>query len=135
MRKCASAIAFAAIVVLASLVRAQAPSPAQGGVPSTREVDPGVFNTSPIIDRAELRAGRLEIRPGGTRRVHQHDDVQFHLFIPLSGSVQLNLGAETIDAVAGQVYFIDKGTPHGFKNVSGSTATAVEVFVKSASKD
>ena len=130
MQRRASGIAIVAAVLFASLVRAQAPSPAQAGPPATREVDPGVFNTSPIIDRAELRAGRLEIKPGGTRRVHQHDDVQFHLFIPLTGSVQLNIGTETINAVAGQVYFINKGTPHGFKNASDSTSTAVEVFVK-----
>jgi len=130
MARLASGALVAAAVLFASFVRAQAPSPAQAGAPATREVDPGVFNTSPILNRAELRASRLEIKPGGTRRVHQHDDVQFHLFIPLTGSVRLNVGAETIDAVAGQVYFIDKGTPHGFTNASGSTATAVEVFVK-----
>jgi quercetin dioxygenase-like cupin family protein len=131
MRRCASGAVVAAIVLFASLIRAQAPAPAQAATPVTREVDPGVFNTSPVIDRAELRAGSLEIKPGGTRRVHQHDDVQFHLFIPLTGAVQLNMGAETIDATPGHVYFINKGTPHGFKNASGSTATAVEVFVKS----
>src|SRR5215831_15966080 len=130
MARLASGALLAAAVLFASLVRAQAPSPAQAGAPATREVDPGVFNTSPILNRAELRAGRVEIKPGGTRRVHQHDDVQFHLFIPLTGSVRLNVGAETIDASAGQVYFMDKGTPHGFTNASGSTATAVEVFVK-----
>jgi quercetin dioxygenase-like cupin family protein len=104
-------------------------APAQNAL-APREVDPGVFNTSPLIDRAELRAGRLDIRPGGTRRVHQHDDVQFHLFIPLTGMVQLTIGAQTIDAVPGQVYFIARGTPHGFRNVSGTNATAVEVFIK-----
>jgi quercetin dioxygenase-like cupin family protein len=129
MRKHASGVAVAAAVLFASLVRAQAPAPAPGA-PRTREVDPGVFNTSPVIDRAEIRAGSLEIRPGGTRRVHQHDDVKFHLFIPLTGAVQLNMGAETISAVPGQVYFINQGTPHGFKNATQSTATAVEVFVK-----
>jgi quercetin dioxygenase-like cupin family protein len=129
MRKRASAVVVVAAVLFASLVRAQAPSPAQTG-PATREVDPGVFNTSPVIDRAELRAGSLEIKPGGTRRVHQHDDVRFHLFIPLTGAVQLNLGADTINATAGNVYFINKGTPHGFKNATDSTATAVEVFIK-----
>jgi quercetin dioxygenase-like cupin family protein len=129
MRKRASGVAVAVAVLFASLVRAQAPAPAPGA-PRTREVDPGVFNTSPVIDRAELRAGSLEIKPGGMRRVHQHDDVKFHLFIPLTGAVQLNIGAETISAVPGQVYFINKGTPHGFKNATQSTATAVEVFVK-----
>jgi quercetin dioxygenase-like cupin family protein len=130
MRKCASGVAVVVAVVFASLVRAQAPAPAQPGTPATREVDPGVFNTSPVIDRAELRAGSLEIKPGGTRRVHQHDDVRFHLFIPLTGAVQLNMGTETINAVPGRVYFINKGTPHGFRNATDSTATAVEVFVK-----
>lgn len=130
MRKRASGVAVAVAVLCASLVGAQTPAPAQAGAPATREVDPGVFNTSPVIDRAELRAGRLEIKPGGTRRVHQHDDVQFHLFIPLTGAVQLNMGAQTINAVPGQVYFINKGTPHGFKNTTASIATAVEVFVK-----
>src|SRR5262245_33382182 len=129
MRKRASGVAVAAIVLFASLIRAQAPAPPQAGTPTTREVDPGVFNTSPIIDRAELRAGSLEINPGGTRRVHQHDDVQFHLFIPLTGAVQLNTGTETYNAVPGQVYFIAKGTPHGFKNATGSVSTAVEVFI------
>ncbi|MBZ5560531.1 MAG: cupin domain-containing protein [Acidobacteriia bacterium] len=130
MRERASIVVVAGIVLFASLIRAQAPAPSQAGTPATREVDPGVFNTSPVIDRAELRAGRLEIKPGGTRRVHQHDDVQFHLFIPLTGSVQLNMGTETINATAGNVYFINKGTPHGFKNATDSTATAVEVFIK-----
>ena len=130
MRKRASGVLVAAAVLFTSLVRAQAPSTAQAGMPATREVDPGIFNTSPIIDRAELRAGRLEIKPGSARRVHQHDDVQYHLFIPLTGSVQLNMGAETINATAGNVYFINKGTPHGFRNATDSTATAVEIFVK-----
>ena len=129
MRKRASGAAVAVAVLFASFVRAQAPAPAPAA-PRTREVDPGVFNTSPVIDRAELRAGSLKIKPGGTRRVHQHDDVKFHLFIPLTGAVQLNMGAETISAVQRQVYFINKGTPHGFKNATQSTATAVEVFVK-----
>lgn len=115
------------LALAASVVPARAQNPP---AIAPREVDPGVFNTSPIIDRAELRAGRLEIRPGGTRRVHQHDDVQFHLFIPLTGSVQLTIGPQTIDAVVGQVYFIARGTPHAFKNSSGSVATAIEVFIK-----
>jgi hypothetical protein len=38
--------------------------------------------------------------------------------------------AETIRAVPGQMSFINNGTPHGFKNATQSTATAVEVFVK-----
>ena len=131
MRECASLLVVLGVVMAAAPARAQtAPSAQSAASPATREVDPGVFNTSPIIDRAELRAGRLEIRPGGARRVHQHDDVLFHLFIVLTGSVQLNMGSQTIDAVAGQVHFIPRGTAHGFKNASSAVATAVEVFIK-----
>ena len=127
MRKRAFGVAVVA-VLLASVLRAQAPSPP--AAPPTREVDPGVFNTSPILDRAEMRAGRVEVKPGGTRRLHQHNDVTFHLFIPIAGSVRMTMNGETIDAVVGQVYFINKGTPHTFTNTGQSSATAIEVFVK-----
>ena len=131
MRKYALMVIVVGVALASPAARAQTtPSSQAAAAPSTREVDPGVFNTTPVIDRPELRAGRLEIRPGGTRRVHQHDDVQFHLFIPLTGSIQLTVGSQTVDAVAGQVYFVARGTPHGFKNTSASTATAVEVFIK-----
>jgi len=133
MTRLASGAVVAAAVLFASLVRAQAPSPAQAGAPATREADPGVF-TTPVLDRAEMRASRLEVKPGGTRRVHQHDDVQFHLFIPVSGSIRLTrnpLGENVaIDAAVGQVYFLDKGTPHGFTNAGTTSASAVEVFIK-----
>jgi len=72
----------------------------------------------------------VEVRPGGTRRLHQHNEVQFHLFIPIAGSVRMTMNGETIDSAAGQVYFIGKGTPHTFTNAGTSNATAVEVFVK-----
>lgn len=114
-------------VLFASFVRAQAPSTPT--VPATREADPGVF-TTPVLDRAEMRASRLEVKPGGTRRVHQHDDVRFHLFVPMSGAIRLTRNDETIDGVVGQVYFLDKGTPHTFTNAGTSNAAAIEVFVK-----
>ena len=129
MTRLASGALVAAAVLFASSVRAQAPSPAQAGAPVTREADPGVF-TTPVLDRAEVRASRLEVKPGGTRRAHQHDDVQFHLFIPVSGSIRLTRNGEAIDSVVGQVYFLDKGTPHTFTNAGTTSASAVEVFVK-----
>jgi hypothetical protein len=63
MRKPASGVAVAVAVLFASLVRAQAPAPAPGA-PRTREVDPGVFNSSPVIDRADLRAETISAIPG-----------------------------------------------------------------------
>ena len=99
--------------------RAQTPSP-----------DPGV---TPVrqIDRAEVRVTRVELQPGAVRSVHTHDDVRFHLFIPVTGRLELTIGsAKPVEATPGQAYFMQKGTPHGFKNAGSSPAMVMEVFVK-----
>lgn len=95
--------------------------------------DPGV---TPVrqIDRAEVRVTRVELQPGAVRSVHQHDDVRFHLFIPVSGKLELTIGsAKPVEATPGQAYFMEKGTPHGFKNVGSTPAAVMEVFVKDGS--
>jgi quercetin dioxygenase-like cupin family protein len=92
--------------------------------------DPGV---TPLrqIDRPEVRVTRVELQPGAVRSVHVHNDVRFHLFLPVSGKIELTIGsAVPVDAVPGQSYFIEKGTPHGFRNVGSSPAMVMEVFVK-----
>src|SRR4051812_44620862 len=62
------AAATMSLVLLASLTgRAQTPTLAPG------EADPGVRPTR-MIDRAEVRASRVEVQAGATRRVHTHDD-------------------------------------------------------------
>ena len=54
--------------------------------------NPGV---TPVrqIDRAEVRVTRVELQPGAVRSSHQHDDVRFHLFIPISGKIELTIGS------------------------------------------
>ena len=92
--------------------------------------DPGV---TPIrqIDRAEVRVTRVELQPGAVRSVHQHDDVRFHLFIPVTGKLELTIGsAKPVEATPGQAFFMEKSTPHGFKNVGSTPAAVMEVFVK-----
>jgi feruloyl esterase len=95
------------------------------------EADPGVRFTR-LIDRAEVRVSRLELQPGATRRVHQHDDVEYHLWVPLEGELEITIGnAAPVRATAGgQAFFMNRGTPHGFKNVGATPAAALEVFVK-----
>jgi quercetin dioxygenase-like cupin family protein len=84
-----------------------------------------------IIDRTEVRVLRVEIQPGATRRIHQHDDVRFHLFLPLTAGIELTAGSEKpVVASVGQAYFMMKGTPHGFRNTGTSVAMVLEVFVK-----
>jgi quercetin dioxygenase-like cupin family protein len=101
-----------------------AQTPAQGGP------DPGVRPTR-LIERAEVRVSRVEIQPGAVRSVHAHNDVEYHLWVPLEErrEVTIESGNPTI-ATPGQAFFLERGTLHGFRNV-GTTLTAVlEVFGK-----
>lgn len=92
--------------------------------------DPGIKPTR-LIDRGEVRVSRVEIQPGSTRRVHTHDDVQFHLWVPLEGTLQLTVGSEPpVAAASGQAFFLKRSTPHGFKNIGTTPAAVLEVFVK-----
>lgn len=101
------------------------------GAQATRpSPDPGV-NPVRQIDRAEVRVTRVELQPGAVRSVHQHDDVRFHLFIPVEGKLELTIGsAKPVEATPGQAFFMERGTPHDFRNVGSTPAAVMEVFVK-----
>ena len=92
--------------------------------------DPGV-NPVRQIDRAEVRVTRVELQPGAVRSTHAHNDVRFHLFIPVTGKIELIMGsAKPLEATPGQAYFMEKGTMHGFRNIGTTPAMVMEVFVK-----
>jgi quercetin dioxygenase-like cupin family protein len=117
-------ISTAAVALLYALLgSAQTPAPAKGP-------DPGV---KPVrqIDRPEVRVTRVELQPYAVRSVHTHDDVKFHLFIPVTGKLELTIAsAKPVEALPGQAFFMDKGTPHGFRNTGATPAMVMEVFVK-----
>jgi len=120
-------IAAAAIVFVACIgTRASAQAPATG------EADPGVKPTR-LIDRAEVRVTRVEIQPGATRRAHTHDDVVYHLWIPVEGSLQLTVGSDApVPATSGQAFFMKRGTSHSFRNIGTTPGAVLEIFVKQA---
>jgi quercetin dioxygenase-like cupin family protein len=94
------------------------------------EADPGVRPTR-LIDRAEVRVSRLDIQPGSVRRVHAHDDVVYHLWIPIEGTLELTVRNEPpVAGKPGQAFFMTRGTPHGFKNVGSTPAAVFEIFIK-----
>jgi mannose-6-phosphate isomerase-like protein (cupin superfamily) len=151
---------FFVIVVLSAmsvaLASAQAPAPAGGqrggGAPAAppfdaaavsqasaetfREqmVDPGVFYAV-VMDRPEVRIGHTRLTPGGARRTHTHDDVTYHLLVPLTGTLTMTVGNDApMDAVPGRAYFMKVGTPHSFTNKGSVDVNAIEVFVKPAPK-
>ena len=121
MTRSTTFFALAALSCLPILAQSTDPIPTQ---------DAGVARAV-IIDRAEVRVLRVEIQPGATRRIHQHDDVRYHLFLPLTAGIELTVGSEKpVLTAAGKAYFMSKGTPHGFRNTGTSVAMAFEVFVK-----
>ena len=84
-----------------------------------------------LWDRPDVRATRVEIKGRAIRAVHQHDDVKFHLFIPLKGRLQVTIGSDKpVDAPIGQAFYIKGGTPHGFRNLGSTPGAAMEIFVK-----
>jgi quercetin dioxygenase-like cupin family protein len=100
--------------------------------PARNQPDPGVSPTR-LMDRPEVRVTRVVVQPGATRSTHEHNDVLYHLFIPVSGQLELTIGsAAPVEAVPGQAYYMAKGTPHGFKNTGSTPAMIMEVFVKDA---
>ena len=109
-------------VVLLCGVWAAAQTPARGNA--------GV-NPVRLMDRPEVRVSRVEVQPGAVRAVHTHEDVRFHLWIPVSGKLEITIGsAAPVEAASGQAFFLQKGTPHGFRNVGTTMAVVIEVFVR-----
>jgi quercetin dioxygenase-like cupin family protein len=122
MRSCAVLAVFLVALVYGIQVSAQAPA--------TKNANEGV-NPVRLMDRAEVRVSRVEVAPGAVRAVHTHDDVKFHLWIPISGKLEITIGsAKPVEAESGQAFFMEKGTPHGFRNIGSSPAEVMEVFVK-----
>jgi quercetin dioxygenase-like cupin family protein len=111
-------------VALLCVVQASAQAPA------ANNADKGV-NPVRLMDRPEVRVSRVEVAPGAIRSVHTHDDVRFHLWIPISGKLEITIGsAKPVEAASGQAFFMEKGTPHGFRNIGSTPATVMEIFVK-----
>ena len=124
-------VAAIAVVQALLLVRpAAAQAPQAPPASAAREADPGVRPTR-LIDRAEVRVSRIELQTGAIRSVHTHDDVEYHLWIPIEGSLEITIGADApVSASAGQAFFMKRGTRHGFKNVGGKPAAVFEIFIK-----
>jgi mannose-6-phosphate isomerase-like protein (cupin superfamily) len=121
MNRHAAAIGLALAVLGGGVAAGQTPGP---------EPDPGVRPTR-LLDRPEVRVSRVELQPGATRSTHVHDDVEYHLWVPIEGSLQITMGTGSpVAAKPGQAYFMTRGTSHGFKNLGSTPAAVLEIFVK-----
>jgi quercetin dioxygenase-like cupin family protein len=118
---------------------AQPPAaPGRGGqsAGSAGDPDPGVHFIV-ILDNPSVRVLQVTLQPGAVRRDHVHNDVTFHMLVPVTGSLEVTAasltapsGRETFTAVPGQAYYMVKGQPHGFVNKTATPVQVIEVFVK-----
>jgi quercetin dioxygenase-like cupin family protein len=97
------------------------------------EADPGVRPTR-LIDRAEIRVSRIDLQGGAVRAVHAHDDVEYHVWVPLEGRLEITIAPNgPVVATPGQAFFMTRGTQHGFRNLESGPAAVMEIFVKQSS--
>jgi hypothetical protein len=47
---------------------------------------------------------RVEIQPGAVRSVRTHDDVRYHLWVPVSGKLEITIGSSKPVAAASGVF-------------------------------
>ena len=82
-------------------------------------------------DQPDVRVLRVVVEPGGTRVMHAHNDVKFHMFIPISAPMRLEVeGQQPADVPRWHPFYMQKGTRHGFQNASAAPVEILEVFVK-----
>jgi quercetin dioxygenase-like cupin family protein len=148
------AVVISGIAVAPALARAQAPAapapaagqqepapagqppatakPAGGGqkVGQTGNPDPGV-NFLNVVENPHVRVLQVTLQPGAVRRPHVHNDVTFHMLVPITGSLELTVEKDpVVTTVPGQAYYMMKGQMHTFTNKSSAAVQVIEIFVK-----
>jgi quercetin dioxygenase-like cupin family protein len=113
----------------------QAPAtakPAGGGqkVGQTGNPDPGV-NFLNVVENPHVRVLQVTLQPGAVRRPHVHNDVTFHMLVPITGSLELTVEKDpVITTVPGQAYYMMKGQTHSFTNKTAAAVQVIELFIK-----
>ena len=110
----------------------QPPARGAGGMKTgqTGNPDPGV-NFLVVVENAHVRVLQVTLQPGAVRRPHVHNDVTFHMLVPVTGSLDLTIEKDpVITTVPGQAYYMVKGQTHGFTNKSSAAVQVIELFIK-----
>jgi mannose-6-phosphate isomerase-like protein (cupin superfamily) len=98
--------------------------------PLAGEGNIGISNAT-LRDQPEVRALRVVVDPGGVRAVHAHADVKFHLFVPISGPMTLEVdGIGTVEVQPWHPYYMQGGTQHGFRNRGTTPVEIMEIFIR-----
>ncbi|MBM4183618.1 MAG: cupin domain-containing protein [Gemmatimonadetes bacterium] len=98
--------------------------------PLAGEGNVGISNAV-LRDQPEVRVLRVVVEPGGVRAMHEHADVKFHMFAPISGTMMLEIqGAAPVTVQPWHPYYIVGGTQHGFRNTGSTPIEIMEIFVR-----
>ena len=106
--------------------------PAGGGqkVGQTGNPDPGV-NFINVVENPHVRVLQVTLQPGAVRRPHVHNDVTFHMLVPITGSLELTIEKDpVVTTVPGQAYYMMKGQTHSFTNKTSAAVQVIELFIK-----
>lgn len=127
---CAAALAL--LMASAPLAAQDAPTLGDRTTPLRSlggEGNVGISNAV-LRDQPEVRALRVVVDADGTRAMHAHSDVRFHLFVPISGPMELRLEDSVVVVQPWQPYYLEAGTQHGFHNPGGEPVEVMEIFVR-----
>ena len=92
--------------------------------------DPGISSLV-VIDQAQFRVLRDYAEPGAVRRMHNHADATYHVFVLITGQLQLTVqGEPMVEVQPGEALTLKGGAMHTFVNTGKVAATIVEVFGK-----
>jgi mannose-6-phosphate isomerase-like protein (cupin superfamily) len=123
-----------AVLIALAAPAAQAPSVVTGDLstplrPLGGDGNVGISNAV-MRDQPEVRVLRVAVQPGGVRARHAHTDVRFHLFVPVSGPMTLDVDGRAVPVQPWQAQVLNAGTQHGFRNTGASVVDVMEIFVK-----
>jgi mannose-6-phosphate isomerase-like protein (cupin superfamily) len=116
-----------------AIVAALAPARLTAQAAAQPEPDPGV-RLIRLINRPEIRVSRIELEGGAARATHAHDEVEYHVWVPLEGRLEITIAPDgPVVAEPGQAFFLTRGTQHGFRNPGSEPAAVMEIFVQQSS--
>ncbi len=127
-------ILLRAVLVAVVLGTAAPPAWAQAvaGPEKARPVqgDPGISSLV-VINAPQFRVLRDYAEPNATRRMHNHADATYHVFVLITGRLLLTVEGEApVEVGPGEALSLKGGVMHTFRNTGSVTATIVEVFGK-----
>jgi quercetin dioxygenase-like cupin family protein len=95
--------------------------------------DPGI-SSMVVINTPQFRVLRDYAEPNATRRMHNHADATYHVFVLITGRLLLTVeGEPPVEVGPGEALSLKGGAMHTFRNTGAVTATIVEVFGKGPS--